>query len=93
MRTFSSICFEGNSTAVFNNNTALYYGGAIRAYSNSNIRFKGNSTTLLMFNNNTASNSGGAIGIRSSSSICFEKNSVVQFTNNSAVFGGAIFYG
>ena len=91
LRTFSSICFEGNSTAVFNNNTALYYGGAIRAYSNSNIRFKGNSTTLLMFNNNTASNSGGAIGIRSSSSICFEKNSVVQFTNNSAVFGGAIF--
>ena len=77
------ITFEGNSSVVFVNNTAVE-GGAIR--STGQITFEGNSS--VVFVNNTAAE-GGAIG--STGQIIFEGNSSVVFVNNTAAdYGGAI---
>ena len=83
----SYICFEGNASIVFSNNTVDYHGGAIYSHS-SYISFKGNSSTV--FNNNVAKWSGGAI-YSDHSNIFIKGNSSVAFNYNNAAYGGAIY--
>ena len=78
----SHICFEGESSAVFTNNTA-YVGGALYSDVYSYISFKGNSSPV--FTNNSAHYGGGAIF---SYDISFEGNASPVFTNNTVVYGG-----
>ena len=83
-----NISHEGNSTAMFNNNTAGRgaRGGAVHSYYSS-ITFEGISTTV--YNNNTA-DYGGAVYYYSST-ISFNRNSTVVFSDNMANLGGAVF--
>ena len=76
------ISFEGNSFAIFINNTSNYNGGAIYSYGQSYISFEGNSSAI--FSNNT-SIYGGAIYC---SYISFKENSSVIFNYNAAEVGG-----
>ena len=85
-----SISFENNSITEFINNTATENGGAIYfdVRYNSSVIFQDNSTTK--FTNNTAGDYGGAI-YSSNASISSKNNSHIEFNNNVATRGGAIY--
>ncbi|XP_065890214.1 probable outer membrane protein pmp20 isoform X2 [Dysidea avara] len=85
--TGSSITVDGNSTVMFNYNTATEFGGAINGL-HSNFSFKGNSSVL--FNGNSALD-GGALHIINST-ILFDDNCNVTLNDSHAIrFGGAVF--
>ena len=88
LNTITIISFEGNSSAMFSNNTSIY-GGAIYCRYDNHIIFKGNSSAV--FNNNTVTNEGGAIYTSDRNNISFEGFSTVVFRNNIAEYGGAVF--
>ena len=79
--TYGSISFEGNSTTVFNSNTATF-GAAIFSLCNSSIIFKGNSRTI--FKGNVAQHC-GTLTTASFSSITFNDNAEVNYTANTAL--------
>ena len=83
----SYICFEGNASIVFSNNSVHYHGGGIYSHS-SYISFKGNSSTV--FNNNVAKWYGGGV-YSEFSHISFEEIASVVFTYNTAIKGGAMY--
>ena len=80
----SELSFKGNACAVFIDNMADY-GGAIQSGS---VFFNENSNTL--FRDNEASNNGGALYI--TTKLIFDDDSTVNFTNNKATIGEAIFF-
>jgi len=87
---FDSHCnfiMEENARVTFVNNKALN-GGAACFNNNTNI-FKGNST--LFFYNNLATVGGGAVNILNATSIILKDYTNVNFTNNRAQYGAAIF--
>ena len=77
-----------NALVTFNNNEALH-GGALCVSKTTNIILKGHSTAL--FNSNIATIGGGAIELVNKSSFSVKDHINVNFTNNSAEYGGAIF--
>ena len=83
----SYIIFEGDSSPVFSNNTALK-GGTIYSYENSYVIFEGNSSPI--FSKNIATDAGGVIYSYNNSYIIFEGDSSPVFSNNTALKGGAI---
>ena len=83
----SYICFEGNASIVFSNNSVDYRCGGIYSCSGY-ISFKGNSSTV--FNNNNA-RYGGAIYSDDSNNIFIKGNSCVVFSNNNAAYGGGVY--
>ena len=89
--TNGSISFKGNTITEFTNNTAST-GGAIRSRGSS-VCFGSISNTK--FNNNVAKDDGGAIYFSnleiSYYYIQFNDNSHVEFNNNTATKGGAIY--
>ena len=73
-----TLCFfEGISTVLFINNTALD-GGAIYSDTNCNIIFQGN--TSVTIRKNAASKVGGAIYAVDNSNIAFKNYSILVFT-------------
>ena len=85
----SEIAFSETSKVTFYNNEALH-GGAMYSNNHTNTNFKDNST--ILFNQNIAIVNGGAIKALSNSNIILTHNTTVTFTNNSAQYGGAIFF-
>ena len=90
---FSSHCnfiMEENATVKFDNNTA-FQGGGVWTDDDIKLIFKGNSTAF--FYNNLAIEGGGAVKVLSNSNIFLKDYIFIEFTNNSAQYGGAIFSG
>ena len=81
---------EENAMVTFDNNTA-FQGGAVWTDDDIKLIFKGNSTAF--FYNNLAIEAGGAVKSLSNSSIVLKDYIFIEFTNNSAQYGGAIFSG
>ena len=79
---------QENAMVMFDNNEALY-GGALCVSDKTNIVIKGRSTAL--FNSNVATISGGAIEVVNKSSLSLRDDMYINFTINSAQYGGAIF--
>ena len=77
-----------NALVTFNNNKALH-GGALYVSDKTKIILKGHSTAL--FNSNLATIGGAAIEVVNKSSISLKDRINVNFTNNHAEYGGAIF--
>ena len=84
----SEVTFGGISTVRFKNNKALN-GGAVCIDNNITLTFEGNSTAF--FNNNVASEGGGAIKVLKDSNVTVKENIAINFTHNSAQYGGALF--
>ena len=86
---FSTLC-EGNSIAIFSDNTAKYNGGAIYLGISSTITFVKNSRCKAIFRKNKATN-GGAVHSEENSSIILGGKSAMMFANNEATHdGGAV---
>ena len=77
-----------NALVTFNNNEALH-GGAVCVSDKTNIIFKGNSKALFYYN--LATIGGAAIEVVNKSSISLKDDISINFTNNHAEYGGAIF--
>ena len=85
---FSNISFKGNSTTLFNKNTATD-GGAIYSSDYGSISFEENSNTT--FSNNYVDSEGGAIYYKIFGSISFKGNASTMFSSNTAGhYAGAI---
>ena len=86
----SNVMIEEHATLTIKNNLAICStGGAFICYNNSNVTFKGNSTTNFYHNN--AGQSGGAMHLYYVCKVIFKDNSTSTFINNSARDnGGAI---
>ena len=92
----SNITFGENSTAKFNNNTAI--NGTIYSKVSSNVTFKANCE--VTFSNNSAIQFGAAIYSSDNSHVTFTRSSEVTFSSNDVslsesethyLFGGTIF--
>ena len=79
---------EENAKLTFDKNKA-FHGGALYINMMTKLIFKGNSTTF--FHNNLATEGGGAVQILNNSSITLNNHVIIEFTNNTAQYGGAIF--
>ena len=88
LNSHSIFILEENSKVFFDNNKA-FNGGAICINMMIKFLFKGNSTSL--FHNNLATEGGGAMKVLNNSSITLKDNIYINFTNNRAEYGGAIF--
>ena len=81
--------FSENTVVSFENNSALY-GGAICLSGNSNITYKEKSKVL--FKNNIADIDGGALSIFTDSSFKIMDYAAIEFNNNRAKYGGAMYF-
>ena len=79
---------KDNALVTFNNNEALN-GGAACVSDKTNIILEGSSTALFYYN--LAAIGGGAVEVVNKSSISLKDDIHVNFTNNNAEYGGAIF--
>ena len=84
----NEITFKGNSTTLFESNTAATKGGVISIERCRNLCFRENAT--IVFSNNTA-RKGGAIYSKVNSHMYFKENVITLFSNNMANAGGAIY--
>ena len=91
-----AICITKRSKLVFyksdikfDNNKALYQGGALYIDKNSFVTFEENST--LIINNNQAKGNGGALYIEDNCNVTFKKSSIT-INNNQAKTDGGAFY-
>ena len=80
---YSTVTFEGNSTATFYNGVANNVDSVVYCILSA-VTFKGNSKVRFHFN------SGGTISIADHSYITFEGNSTVTFNDNYAINGGVM---
>ena len=78
-----------NANVIFESNNAVF-GGAVCLNNNTNTICKDNST--ILFKNNMAISDGGAVSISINSSITIADSTLVNFTDNNAQYGGAIFF-
>jgi len=85
----SIITFEGNSTIIFDDNSAKQHGGAVYL-SESTLVFKEFASVSL--NNCKCSKFGGGLYAKKKSKVTFENNSSASFSSNSAGTGGAIYF-
>ena len=84
----SKLLTRNNAVITFNNNTAIM-GGAVDFHENSNGTFEMNSTLVLR--ENSAIQNGGAFYLAKHCYIEFKEFVIVEFVNNNAETGGAIF--
>ena len=85
-----SFTFDGNSQVAFSDNGARY-GGAVLSSQYSQILFDGNTT--VTYEGNKAIENGGAVDCFENCSITFSGYSKVIFSSNTAVHGGAMYFG
>ena len=83
---YSTVTFEGNSTAMFYNNFNVI-GGVVHSVLSA-VTFKENSKVIFRYN---VADSGGTMYIDDHSIITFEGNSTVTFDHNEAYYGGALY--
>ena len=94
----SNITFQANCRVSFHSNSARCYGAAICSSDRSHVIFTGNAK--VTFDSNVVSDNyaithqycGGTIYLNDYSNISFEENSATVFTNNTADYGGAIYF-
>ena len=94
----SNITFQANCKVTFHSNSARCYGAAICSSNRSYVIFTGNA--IVTFDSNVVSDnytithqdSGGTIYLNYDSNTFFEGNSTTVFTNNTADYGGAIYF-
>ena len=77
-----------NAMVTFDNNRAIH-GGAVCIENYTTLTFEGNS--MVSINNNVASEGGGAIKVLQDSNVTVKENTTINFTNNSAQYGGALY--
>ena len=86
--TQTAITLKDNCVMIFQNNSASESGGALYIYDYSTALFTGYSE--VTYSNNKATQYGGAIYCSDASNITLDQNILMEFTNNTSEYGGAL---